>query len=188
MKLPPHFLLVPIITSLVSCAAPSVNLEGRKISRLDVVYEGEKTVDESRLRQFIEAKPGAIYSADLVDEDIRRLFCTGLIDDVSFVALPEENGGVVIRCTFKTRPLIGPRMIFNGNSTFSDMILAKATGLKGMPTTDADTATAIGNLEKFYHRNGYHKARISVRRFRHHGVTTGVCFEITEGSRVASSG
>jgi len=107
MKFPPHLLLTPIITSIVSCAAPSVNLEGRIISRLDIVYEGEKTVDEKRLRQFIEAKPGSIYSPTLVDEDTRRLYHTGFIDDVSFTALPEDNGGVMIRCTVKTRPLIG---------------------------------------------------------------------------------
>ncbi|WAC20135.1 hypothetical protein OVA24_01925 [Luteolibacter sp. SL250] len=181
MKLPPRFLLIPIIAALASCAAPPVNLEGRKISRLDVVYEGAKTVDESRLRQFIEAKSGAIYSANLVDEDIRRLFYTGLVDDVQIRAEPSGDDEVTLRFNVTTPPPLGSPLGFSGNHAFSDLMLIRASGLKGVPESETDTFKAITRLEKFYQRRGYHHVSVVVRRLREQGVTTDLCFEITEG-------
>jgi outer membrane protein insertion porin family len=181
MKLPPHFLLIPIIAALTSCAVPPVNLEGRKISRLDVVYEGRKTVDENRLRQFIESKPGASYSPALISEDIRRLFYTGLIDDVQIHAEPAGHDEVNLQFKVTTPRPLGSPLSFSGNHAFRDLILVKASGLKVLPESEADTLKAITRLEKFYHRRGYPHARITVRRTRDQGVTSHLCFEITEG-------
>jgi outer membrane protein assembly factor BamA len=181
MKLPPHFLLIPIIAALTSCAVPPVNLEGRKISRLDVVYEGRKTVDENRLRQFIESKPGASYSPALISEDIRRLFYTGLIDDVQIHAEPAGHDEVNLQFKVTTRPPMGVPFDFSGNRAFSDLTLIKASELKALPESEADTSKAITRLERFYHRRGYPQTRVAVRRLREQGVTTDLCFEITEG-------
>ena len=73
---------------------------------------------------------GKLYSQTVLDEDIKTLYASGLIDDVQFFAEEIEEGVKVIAFEVVTRPLIRG-LGFDGNTKFSDEKLAGETKGQG---------------------------------------------------------
>lgn len=138
------------------------DFEGKNITEVSVRYRGDKTVDEARIRNLMSTKAGSKYSAERLDNDIKTLFESGLIDDVRFLAEPVAAGVRVI-AEVTTRAKING-VGFVGNTVFKDEKLAKQTKLKsGGSMTDADILGARRNLEKYYQESGYPDVLVSHR-------------------------
>lgn len=157
--------------------------EGKNITNVDVRYRGAKTVDEARIRNLMSTKAGTAYRAERLDNDIKTLFESGLIDDVKFFAEP-AGGGVRVIADVLTRPAING-VGFVGNTFFSDQKLAKETKLKsGGAMGDAEILEARRNLEKYYQGYGYPDVLVT-----HRTQATGqaglsdLIFVIDEGSK-----
>lgn len=159
------------------------DFEGQKITDVSVRYRGAKTVDEARIRNLMSTKTGSLYRAERLDNDIKSLYESGLVDDVKFLA--ESNaGGVRVIADVLTRPaLVG--VGFVGNSVFSDQKLAKETKLKaGGALSDAQILEARRNVEKYYQGYGYPDVSVS-----HRAQATGqagmsdLIFVIDEGTK-----
>lgn len=159
------------------------DFEGKNITEVAVRYRGAKTVDEARIRNLMATKAGTQYRAERLDNDIKTLFESGLIDDVRFLAEPVGNGVRVIADVL-TRPAING-VGFVGNTVFKDQKLAKETKLKaGGAMSDSDILEARRNLEKYYQGYGYPDVLIT-----HRTQDTGqaglsdLIFVIDEGSK-----
>lgn len=159
------------------------DFEGKNISDVSIRYIGSKTVDEARLRNLMVTKSGSVYRAENLDNDIKTLFESGLIDNVKFLA---EAAGESVRviAEIQTRPAING-VGFVGNTIFTDQKLAKETKLKsGGTMSDAEILEARRNLEKYYQGYGYPDVSIS-----HRTQSTGqeglsdLIFVIDEGSK-----
>ena len=136
--------------------------EGKNISEVSIRYVGSKTVDETRLRNLMVTKAGTIYRAENLDNDIKTLFESGLIDNVKFLA-ESVGAGVRVIAEVQTRPAING-VGFVGNTIFSEQKLAKETKLKsGGTMSDAEILEARQNLEKYYQGHGYPDVSISHR-------------------------
>jgi len=55
---------------------------GVKVQDVVIRYSGTKSIAESRLRGYITTKKGQDFDAGVVDEDAKRLYESGLVDDV----------------------------------------------------------------------------------------------------------
>ena len=159
------------------------DFEGKNITEVTIRYRGAKTVDEARIRNLMSTKAGSQYRAERLDNDIKTLFESGLIDDVRFLAEP-VGAGVRVIADVLTRPAING-VGFVGNTVFYDQKLAKETKLKaGGSMSDADILEARRNLEKYYQGYGYPDVLIS-----HRTQETGqaglsdLIFVIDEGSK-----
>ncbi|MFD2255282.1 outer membrane protein assembly factor BamA [Luteolibacter algae] len=138
------------------------DFEGKNISEVAIRYRGAKTVDEARLRNLMSTKAGTQYRAERLDNDIKTLFESGLIDDVRFLAEPVGSGVRVIADVL-TRPAING-VGFVGNTIFSDQKLAKETKLKsGGSMSDAEILEARRNIEEYYQGYGYPDVLVSHR-------------------------
>ncbi len=136
--------------------------EGKPVTKVEIRYRGAKTVNEARLRSHMAIAPGRKYSQTVVDEDIRTLYSSGLVDDVQFFA---ENAGNGVKVTAEvvTRPLING-LGFDGNTTFSDKKLANETKLAvGQILSDSQVIKARKNIEKIYQGYGYPDVGVSHR-------------------------
>ncbi|HEX7261678.1 MAG TPA: POTRA domain-containing protein, partial [Luteolibacter sp.] len=56
------------------------DFEGKNISDVSIRYNGAKTVDEARLRNLMATKAGTTYRAESLDNDIKSLYESGLVD------------------------------------------------------------------------------------------------------------
>ena len=157
--------------------------DGKTIKSVVIQYRGPKTVDEARLRSHMAVSAGKAYSQTVLDEDIRTLYSSGLVDDVKFYAKDVE-GGVEVTAQVVTRPLIAG-LGFSNNTTFSDEKLARETKLGvGQILSDAQIIEARKNIEKLYLDYGYpdviveHRLQATARP----GYAD-LVFEVTEGAK-----
>ena len=177
------FLMTFMILAFGSGISLAQDFEGKNISDVSIRYIGAKTVDEARLRNLMVTKSGSVYRAENLDNDIKTLFESGLIDNVKFLA--EAAGeGVRVIAEIQTRPAIHG-VGFVGNTIFTDQKLAKETKLKsGGTMSDVEILEARRNLEKYYQGYGYPDVLIS-----HRTQSTGqdglsdLIFVIDEGSK-----
>jgi len=159
------------------------DFEGKNISAVEIRYRGAKTVDEVRLRNLMSTKSGTPYRAEGLDNDIKSLYESGLVDDVRFLA--EPNGtSVKLIAEVTTRPGLGG-VGFQGNTIFTDQKLAKESKLKaGGALSDEQILEARRNIEKYYQGYGYPDVTVT-----HRTQSTGqeglsdLIFVIDEGSK-----
>ena len=159
------------------------DFEGKNISEVAVRYRGAKTVDEARIRNLMSTKAGTQYRAERLDNDIKTLFESGLIDDVRFLAEP-VGAGVRVIADVLTRPTING-VGFVGATVFSDQKLAKETKLKsGGSMSDSEILEARRNIEKYYQGYGYPDV-IVTHRIQDTGQAglSDLIFVIDEGSK-----
>jgi len=134
----------------------------KKINSVQVRYKGAKTVDEARIRNLMSVKAGQKFSAEKLDDDIRSLVESGLVDDVKMSG--EESGaGMALFVEVVTRPALAG-VGFAGNVNFTDKKLAKETKLKpGSPLSDVAIYETRKNIEKYYQGYGYPDIVVSHR-------------------------
>ena len=138
------------------------DFEGKKITEVNIRYTGAKTVDEARLRDLMTTKSGTIYRAESLDNDIKALYESGLVDDVRFLAEPVGDS-VILIAEVTTRPGLGG-VGFVGNSIFSDQKLAKESKVKaGGALSDEQILEARRNIEKYYQGYGYPDVTVTHR-------------------------
>jgi outer membrane protein insertion porin family len=159
------------------------DFEGKTISEVVIRYQGAKTVDEDRLRNLMASKSGALYRAESLDNDIKSLYESGLVDDVRFLAEP-VNGSVKLIAEVTTRAALGG-VGFVGNSVFSDQKLAKESKIKaGGTMSDEQILEARRNIEKYYQDSGYPDASVSHRtQATGQAGTSDLIFVINEGGK-----
>ena len=130
------------------------DFEGKKISSVDIRYNGTKTVDEARIRNLMSSKAGTVYSAEHLDADVKGLYESGLVEDVRFLAEPVgDTVRLIADITSRSEyAAIG----FVGNTVFSDQKLAKESKLKSRGIlSDEVILEARRNIEKYYQGYGY---------------------------------
>ena len=138
------------------------DFEGKNISELTIRYRGAKTVDEDRLRNLMASKAGTTYRAESLDNDIKSLYESGLVDDVRFLAEP-VGGSVKLIAEVTTRPGLGG-VGFVGNTIFTDQKLAKESKMKaGGALSDEQILEARRNIEKYYQGYGYPDVTVTHR-------------------------
>lgn len=159
------------------------DFEGKTITEVSIRYRGAKTVDEAVLRNLMANKAGAQYRAERLDDDIKTLFESGLVDDVRFLAEPVGNG-VRIIADVLTRPAING-VGFVGNDIFNDQKLAKETKLKsGGAMSDAQILEARRNIEAYYQGHGYPDVLVTHRiQNTDQAGLADLIFVIEEGSK-----
>ncbi|RYD47832.1 MAG: hypothetical protein EOP83_27435 [Verrucomicrobiaceae bacterium] len=155
-----------LLLGLAGCAT-TVRLEaieGKTISEVSIRYRGPKTVDEVRLRTHVRTVAGSPYKSERIDEDIKSLYESALVNDVRVLAEP-KRGGVEVIYEVETRGGLmccGPG--FASNTVFSDQRLAKETGWRaGQKIDGPNLGAAARRLEAFYHEHGYPGAKVSTR-------------------------
>jgi len=159
-----RFLLL-VIFGLGSCAAPVrvEDLEGKTVSKVTIRQVGPTTTgDEVRLQKNVRTIAGSRYVSERVDEDVKALYESGLVNDVRVMAEP-KRGGVEVIYEVTTRPRMGPSPIA-GNTVFSDQRLAKESGLPvGQKVGRPELRTAARRIEAYYEAHGYPGTKVSLR-------------------------
>ena len=139
------------------------DFSGKTINSISIRYAGSKNVDEARVRNMMSVKTGQKYSAEKLDDDIRSLVESGLIDDVRILA-EEQGNGVGLTFVVETKPRLAG-VGFEGNVALQDKEkMAEATKIKvGVPLSDAAIFEARKNLQEYYQGYGYPEVAIDHR-------------------------
>ncbi len=146
---------------------------------LSVRIEGNKSVRTSEIQRHIKTRKDRAYDAQLIQEDLRRLFATRKFHNVR-VKKTVEAQGVHVVFEVVERPLIG-EVLFIGNRYYSDKKLLKEAGLaQGEALNVYMVQESRRKIEEFYHSKGFAKAQVSILE----GEQTGdrrVVLQVDEG-------
>ena len=154
-----------MILSLLLLALSSVgqvNFTEKKITDIDIKIDGPKSVSENRIRNFMSVKPGQVFSYDKLDDDVKRLYESGLVDDVKFFGEPDGDG-IKIVAEVETRPAL-EAIDFEGNTAFSNKKLRDESEMtSGGALNDAEILKGKRNIEKLYSEKGYPDVTVNYR-------------------------
>ena len=132
-----------------------------KITDISIQYDGAPTVDQTALTTQIRSKVGSELDAMEVEEDIKNLYSSGLVDNVRVLTEPKGDGVRVIFLV-RTRAILG-EVTFIGNSLATNR-LRKETELEiGEAFDDTLLETARVNLEELYKRKGFSNVGITYK-------------------------
>lgn len=128
---------------------------------LSVTITGNKRVSAAEIRRHIKTRQDRAYDAQLIQEDLRRLFATRKFQNVR-VQKKVETRGVHVTFEVIERPLIG-EVLFIGNRRFSDKKLLKEAGLEqGEALNIYLVQEARRKVEEFYRSKGFVKAQVTI--------------------------
>lgn len=153
-----------LFLGLAATSVKAQDIEGKNVSQVEVRYAGASNVDEARIRSYISTRSGEAYRSEKVDNDIKSLYESGLVDDVRVLAEPTGDSLKVIYEVTTRGTVVAVGFVGNTQDKFSDQKLAKETKLKvGGSLSDEAILSARRNLETYYRGYGYPDVSISHR-------------------------
>jgi len=146
------------------------------VNRIEV--RGNQRVDAETIQGYLTIQPGASFSAEDIDESVKRLFGTGLFSDVRI----NQSGGSLVVVVVENQVI--NQVLFQGNSKIKDAQLAQAVqtkprGVFSQANLDADVA----GIKDAYGRIGRDDATVTAQVIDLGDNRVNVVFEIAEGGR-----
>ena len=146
------------------------------VSRIEV--RGNTSVDADTIRENTGIRPGVSFSADDIDEAVKRLFATGLFSDVR---INQVGSTLVVQVS---EHQIVNQVLFQGNKKLKDAQLAAAVQLKPRaPFSQATLEADVEAVKAAYGNIGRDDATVSTQIMDLGNNRVNVVFEITEGGR-----
>ncbi|MGQ9505965.1 MAG: POTRA domain-containing protein [Thermogutta sp.] len=153
--------------------------DGEQVVEVRVV--GAKNLPREKYLPSIKTRAGRPFDVQLLEEDVRRLYRTGLFVDIKTYT-PKVPGGRLVVFEVLERPLLH-YVKYVGQQAFDEKRLAKETGLKpGDPLDTWQVDEAQRRLERFYREKGFPSARVTVVE-GNNTTDRGAIFLINEGRR-----
>ncbi len=159
--------------------------EGKIVKSIDVQYVGAQAVAPDQILARMSTRVGDPLSATKIDDDVKNLYSSGLVENVRMLSKP-ASGGVGLIVVVQTRAMYGG-VAFEGNSLFPDSKLENKIDLKvNQPIDEKVIQEGRTSIQEMYRKKGFPEATISYRVSAPDsaGYST-VTFNINEGSRGA---
>ncbi len=148
------FLIISLSLSSVSL---SQDAEPKKIKLIRV--KENKSVSTAVILSKIKSKKNEIFSQDLLNDDLKRLYSLGYFTDIS-VDVSDYEDGVSISFIVEEKPVI-KRISFSGAKKIRIAELTKEISTKvGIMLDESKLAQDITVLKKFYEKKGFHRVKI----------------------------
>ncbi len=171
------FLIVALLTAALP--SPLTLAQGTAVfSRIDVA--GNQRIEADTIRVFAGIEPGQPVTPEQLNLAVRKLFETGLFEDVT--VLPEA-GRLVI--TVKENPTIN-QIAFEGNDAIKDDKLNEVIQLR--PRLAYSVASAEADAQRIidaYRAAGRYAASVNPVIIREPDNRVDLVFEISEGRKVS---
>lgn len=133
----------------------------QNIAEIEFIQQGKNPVQRAFLDHNTRLRKGAHFEAPLLDEDIKRLFQTGVFADVSAETLKRADGDVDIRYTMKLKPTVR-KIIVKGNEKLkTSAIREKTTLAEDAPLNEKNLRDTIAAIRKLYKEDGYNDAQVN---------------------------
>jgi len=145
-----------------------------------IAVAGNRHLDAAMIRSYFHAGADRRLDAAALDAALKRLYATGLFQDVKI----SRRGGRV-RVTVIENPTID-RMAFEGNRKIKDAALKKAVqSMAGGPLSRAIVHDDVERIIALYRQRGYLQVRVEPETIKTKNDRLDLIFAITEGERLA---
>lgn len=147
--------------TLAFAIAGGITLGAAKVESLKIRQEGENKIPQEMLNISMRLRQGSEYTREYLDEDIKNLYASGKIADITANVENLANGNVAIVLKVKPSPVISVLKI-EGNAKFETKDLQKHFTInEGDRLNSRQLNETLENLRKFYIGKGYSDVRIA---------------------------
>jgi outer membrane protein insertion porin family len=156
---------------------------GKVVKDVSVEYIGGQTVAPDRILSNMATKPGTVFSQAVVEDDIKNLYASGMVENIRFVTQPKGDGIKVI-VVVQTRSALG-KVSFEGNTAFTESKLRSKVELPaGGPLDEVKVQAGQRAIQKLYETSGYADTGVTyeIRSARQEGFSE-VVYKIQEGQK-----
>lgn len=170
------------ITPEMGLFSANPDMNGKPVSAVDIRVTSNKTIDMARLRNLVKLKSGGKYDTDVVNNDTKSLYDSGLVSNVTVRTIPSGGDSYSVVYEVDTQPILAG-VGFRGNGNFNEKKLREQTKLVvGKAVSDKDLRIAINELRKFYSDEDYPNVQIgtSFQKSARNGYVD-LYFDINEG-------
>lgn len=134
----------------------------KKVTSIDIRYNGPQTIDRARLEGMLATRVGQPFSVDSTDADIRALVASGEVDNAKVLTEP-SGGGLRVIYVVQTRAALAA-LRFDGNAAVDTAKLAAKVPL-AVGDTVSETKLLEGKqeVEKLYAGRGFADVQVSYK-------------------------
>lgn len=162
-----------IATLLATVFASTVAAESIK----DIQVKGSGRVDPSVIQSYLRSKIGDAYDDQLINDDLKNLFATGLFNSISF-----SFEGEKLFIQVSENPILN-EIAFEGMSAVPEDMVKKELHLESRQVfKKADVLKAVDILLQIYRSKGYFNARIIPQIIERPENRLDLIFKIDEGA------
>ncbi len=175
-----------LMAAMATTGSFAVQLAATTVAQAAVVnsidVRGNRRVESETIRNYVNIKPGASFTAADVDQAVKDLFGTGLFSDVR---INQVGSTLVVQVEEYS---IVNQVIFQGNKKIKDATLAERVQLKPRGTFSNTTLdTDVAAIRESYSRVGRDDAVVNAQVIDLGENRVNVVFEIQEGGRTKIS-
>ncbi len=159
-------------------------LYAANISELKFKQNSTIKIPDEQLLLHIQQRIGASFDPKMVNEDIKRLFKTGIFQDVKAESVNKKDGSISLTYILTAKPRVR-KVRFNGNAKYNNHDLYKEISVvEGLALDDSKLQESITKLKKFYSSKGYNDASIIFQIEKGENEEVDVIFNIDEKLRL----
>lgn len=157
------FALWMLVVLFGAAAAPAQESDEPVIA--DLIVDGGVTLTQDTVIYYIGLEPGDPLDREMISDGFRRLWDSGLVEDLTIEAEPLEDGRVNLIVTVVERPFV-TTVTFEGNkklgtTTLKDRLDENGVDIpRNVPLKMAELSRIKTTLEKIYSEDGYRSAII----------------------------
>jgi len=141
-----------------------------------IVVEGNQRIEPETIASYLTIRPGSLFGPEDINENLKKLFTTGLFADV---AIRVEGGTLIVRVV--ENPIIN-RIAFEGNLRITDDVLSQELQLRPRVVyTRSKVQNDVKRILQVYQRNGRFGATVEPKVIKLEQNRVDLVFEINEG-------
>ena len=156
------------------------------IRAIDVQYSGPATVAKDRILAQMRTAVGQPYSDSTVEDDIRNLYKTGIVQNVRIFAQPEGDGVKVI-VAVQTRPVIQELVIDGAHRVTAKKLRKEISVRLNAPVNEDSLQKARQKIIDVYQSKGFTDVTVDFRTepIDESKGTARVIYTVNEGEKGA---
>ncbi len=150
---------------------------------VEVVVEGNQRIETDAIRRLIKTKPGDVYIAKNMAEDLKAIYGMGYFDDIQ-IESQQRPDGVVLVFKVTEKPTVRGVTV-SGNVVFdSDEIKKSLTLKKGSILNIFTVRNDMRRIEEMYKEKNYHNVKVSYTVVPEKNNQADVEYAIDEGKKL----
>jgi outer membrane protein assembly complex protein YaeT len=188
LSLPVRRSALALVGTLMCAAFCLAQSQAGKVLVDDVIPQGNRLVPPQKIIGLIKTRPGTEYSAEVVQEDVRRLWETRLFANIRVQTQQAGNNKIKVYFIVAEYPSTIQEIVYQGAKHLKPDELETITGLhKGAPLNPIANQMARQSILRRYNEMGRLFAGVELVEGDKPGDNR-VVFNITEGRVVKVSG
>jgi outer membrane protein insertion porin family len=149
----------------------------------DVTIAGNQRIETDAIRRVVKTKPGDVFSAKSVAEDLKAVYGMGYFDDIRVETRPGTDG-VILVFQVTEKPTVRSILI-TGNALFDDDEVKKSLSLKKGSILNIFTIRSdMRRIEAMYKEKNYHNVQVDYRLAPQKNNQADIEYTVEEGKKI----